>query len=1148
MKLRVLFSLAMVFFFLQGCSSSSSPTDAGTDAGTQDGDGSTTGDDGSAAGDDGSTVGDDDDAGIDDGDAGVDGGDAGIDDGDAGVEDGDAGADSDTDPTAEFTYEPEDLVLEEFTIKVSVSSTIGRVGEEFELEAILNKGEPVGQLVYAWDFGDGQRSIVNPADGAIQAVVFNTPGNYLVSVEASDDDGHVTEAGAYFVVLEADQVFTLGDVDDNGVVELADADLVRDHMAQEVALGLVEAARADIDLDSILSEKDVRLIELAAVNGLAPRYLSAAEGSFGKLLWMTHPELLEPSAQVTIQFDGAEAQVPVRTRPGYATFVVPLELTTPGAITLKLLVGGVEQDSFDFTILAPPVASNPPGDKIVDLMGRIDTAIEVLPDLLTTYLDEIQASDDEKAAVLGMLLVADNSFSAHRESFVEAFLMMEDEGKELFEQIALANDLDEVLDQLTALEIELSELPPPAPPEPGLQDVFSEATVEAICLAHKIVDIAEKVAYINDIAAAVVNLIDFFPLNRLPIVRQVIGFLKGITQSIGAITDVILGVKDYLPKLGEVGIETERDRLIEGQSTLLSPYVQILFDEKLCNKDAAGEIDTLITKLKASLTRRLALMIPTVGAAYRAAGYNIDEMNVVHSLIVQAVGYLAGRIIDALGVDEYLKSLALKICAFISEWHLPLAAESLESTLGEIVDKQWACAAATEGASVITATVDLCGTETQNRTPLTLTCRMCPKGELAVTEDYLYISTADDLSQLEGYTSIAANGYVWIESESIENLHGLECLQFLKPNEYYSSAMMIYRNPLLRSLEGLDNLQEAFYFYGMENPSLEKIDSLRSLREVQIIQFRDNPKLTSFDGLESLETVREEFISSHNSPEKFSLAALTSLQKVGNPEFEGYFFVEEPALENLTGIENLDLTNTNFGLSCDGSEKLTDISAISDVAWGNLFSLYLIGCPGIDFSTMGDLNSVTLIEIEDMAISDCTAFRQLGALRRIDLKGNQHLVSLNGLENIDVSYLHLAGNPVLSDISALSSLGSVSNTFILTDLPALPDFSGLESLASAGNIYVNSFQEMTVFSGMDALVSVNEIFFSMNPELTTISIPALMSGEVTVQLCPKIQRIELAPGSGVGITVCDVALPIAQLCDLYTAGQLTFCRETGSCL
>lgn len=136
----------------------------------------------------------------------------------------------------------------------------------------------------------------SPEDPAGRTITFEAPGEHYVGVTATDEGGAASTAGARVLVLDAEEAYFFGDVNDDQSVDALDVDATEDMVANGSMLDLAALDRADVDLDGRVTEEDLALISGAADAGQdAPRFISTLTGAPTRAVWMIHPELLDPA-------------------------------------------------------------------------------------------------------------------------------------------------------------------------------------------------------------------------------------------------------------------------------------------------------------------------------------------------------------------------------------------------------------------------------------------------------------------------------------------------------------------------------------------------------------------------------------------------------------------------------------------------------------------------------------------------------------------------------------------------------------------------------------------------------------------------------------------------------------------------------------
>jgi hypothetical protein len=613
-----------------------------------------------------------------------------------------------------YALVPPKFVPEKFAIRVTASATIGETGQPFSLDVFTGRGAAEGALTYAWSFDGGEPEAGNPADGPHQVVSFKNAGDYAVSATATDGQGAAATNGVLLRVFEAGAKFTVGDVNGDGQVAQDDVEAAKTHLDGGKLLTLAEFRRAEVDLDRRLRPADLELIQSAVDAGeAAPARLWPAAGSLGAKIRLIHPALLDVTREAEVVFEGAEPLVPVRGLPGYATFVVPPELDQAGTVKLTLKMGQEVAAEFDFEVLPLPAASKEPGARILEALELLEEVLITYPETLDTYFESMKATPKEAAVIQGMMQVARDTFILHRAAFVEVFQSMEPEGRAAFEQIALANGLDEVIAGLKAAKGQLEA--PLLPAWAGAHgiDAGTAATLLGIlCAAYDIADFSAQVAEINEIAAGYLGWFDWWPLNKVPIVGQVINFLNALSNAISAVTDIVGLVADFLPEIGEMKVEVTASALDVGGSLQASAKIKILLGSKLCSAALDALISSLMDQIKDMLSNRLAASIPLASDAFKQYDYDRDKMDAITGLVFDCIGGIVGAVIDALGIQDALKSLATAICdALGGDPWLPLGPDVLSASCGGMNNGAWTCTEACIGDVAIKGKAAPCGKE-----------------------------------------------------------------------------------------------------------------------------------------------------------------------------------------------------------------------------------------------------------------------------------------------------------------------------------------------------------------------------------------------------------------------------------------------------
>jgi hypothetical protein len=610
------------------------------------------------------------------------------------------------------------VALPPFTVLVDgVTSTV--VGGELALAARVGAGDATG-VTWAWTLPAGVTLAPGAsATSATASFLFATAGEYLLGVTATRGSDVVT--GGALVHVHAADPPALGTLTGGPRPTAADVALLAAYLAGQGTLTRAQSLAADLDLDGRVGRSDLELLErAAALTATAPVHVTPLEGATLSTVMVVHAALLDPAASVTVRLvpttagtwdaaclaaqDGkphsAEA-TSSRSRPGYLVFSVPARyhcLTGAETVRVELDVGGTTHVAVNgFRVVPLPAVSDHPGAPVMEAMGRLRLALAALPAAAASYADQVGATQDEKAFMQGTAQRSAEWFTEVYKEFFLAFQQLDAPTRGVWEQLARAQGLDDALEELRALTPGVTFIPGQSVPPP-LSPAQAQAIINAICDFNRVADVASKVADINDTIAGALEYLDWFPLNKAPVVGPAISFLSTASNIVSVITDMIGAVAAYVPALGdEIQVRSAPAALNLAASTTLSAHLEIRVASGLCDNLTGAAVGSLVDSLKDTLARKLASKVPYANRAFKKAKYDRDEMNWAVGKVYDAISWVAGKIIDASGLEGYLENLAKTICEKIQDPSLPVELDSLTAGCGSVNQDAWTCTAPCSG-------------------------------------------------------------------------------------------------------------------------------------------------------------------------------------------------------------------------------------------------------------------------------------------------------------------------------------------------------------------------------------------------------------------------------------------------------------------
>jgi hypothetical protein len=255
-------------------------------------------------------------------------------------------------------------------LSVEAPTTTASVGTPVRLRAKA-RTENTSVTHFEWTFSDGQT-----ARGQDVSVAFRTSGTIVARVIATATDGSNTQAEvAVTIFSSSDPTPALlnlpdvyGDVNRNGRLEISDALLLAQGLNRVLELTPAQRRAADLDVDAKTNNDDLLLLMQALVRN-RPLPSAALKQSIypGTVLPIVSPALLGPDDRISVRVGGALALPPTRIAMGYATLVVPAELSRFGSnVPLEISVNDQVADTIALTV-KPPVAD--PADARADVLA-----------------------------------------------------------------------------------------------------------------------------------------------------------------------------------------------------------------------------------------------------------------------------------------------------------------------------------------------------------------------------------------------------------------------------------------------------------------------------------------------------------------------------------------------------------------------------------------------------------------------------------------------------------------------------------------------------------------------------------------------------------------------------------------------------------
>jgi hypothetical protein len=563
-------------------------------------------------------------------------------------------------------------------VAADVDHTTGVSGTQFTFTGrIVKSNSPVQN--WHWTLSDGRE-----LSGISISVSFPAPGLYGADLMATDQQGNVVHAESGVIVFDPSAQAPpelglpkqIGDIDGDAVITLADAHKVSKHAGRLESLPDAAKPAADVDLDDRVTPDDARLLGQAVAAGAPlPNVLLPSHGAPGVRVNLISPVLLDPTADIEIAVgQSLWVQQPLRLVRGYATFMIPFDVTmsnsiqvTPGPVEVRIISNGVVAKTLTFQVEAPLPLPADPKAEVRKLLDDYVKLLQVNHDAMKQLLDQGLVDGDERELLLAAFTAAHEDAAAKMAKLIA--LLDHPSGGELARLLLIyanANGYQEFRQSLTtllnsgvpAMQSSLRTLSVTAA-APSVDEILS-----VLCAMKTAAGLINKGGTILSwgcdalLVAAVVAVA--VPADG-PIIETAALFTwASVCGTVEATLELGLMLTDFVEKLdANLRFKASTTTPQTGQEVKLTATLEVVGADDLCSFGVGVARDKLIEEVgrravKRLLQKKLALKAITSAIGYLKPQYIID--------LEKRLGGALGKVIDATPVGDALEEFSDKIC------------------------------------------------------------------------------------------------------------------------------------------------------------------------------------------------------------------------------------------------------------------------------------------------------------------------------------------------------------------------------------------------------------------------------------------------------------------------------------------------------
>jgi hypothetical protein len=309
---------------------------------------------------------------------------------------------------------------------------------------------------------------------------------------------------------------------------------------------------------------------------------------------------------------------------------------------------------------------------------------------------------------------------------------------------------------------------------------------------------------------------------------------------------------------------------------------------------------------------------------------------------------------------------------------------------------------------------------------------------------------AFNCSQIIGNLIINDNGAD--AGDFISDLSNLSSLTLIEGN------LTIEQCPLLKNLQGLDNLQTVKGNFVIYNTDLEYLAGLNNLTSVGgNFNIGLNFSLKNLQGLQNLQSIDGNFnVTANNLIPNF--AGLDHLVHIN-----GDFQVENNnGLLNFEGLPYLASVGQNFTIG--GNQVLSNLAGLTSLT---TVSGILFIAANTTLSTLDGLQNLT--SVNTLAVRDNATLNSLMAFEKLTTIHRQ---------------IQIISNPQLANLQGLDLIQRVSFVLEIINNDGLTSLDGLGELQTTDQLFIQNNSTLASLSGLGKLTSVNTLTITDNPLLS----------------------------------------------------------------
>ncbi|WP_298327772.1 fibronectin type III domain-containing protein [uncultured Dokdonia sp.] len=205
-------------------------------------------------------------------------------------------------------------------------------------------------------------------------------------------------------------------------------------------------------------------------------------------------------------------------------------------------------------------------------------------------------------------------------------------------------------------------------------------------------------------------------------------------------------------------------------------------------------------------------------------------------------------------------------------------------------------------------------------------------------------------------------------------------------------------------------------------------------------------------------------------------------------EVTGDLLIKGTQLENLFGLENIELSGNFSVLELTNNIALTETSGLENILRAH--RLIISQNPVLtDITSLASINTIDqdIFMVLNETLTSLNGLQNITSVNEIEITSHDNLTSLNGFpSDSSMSSVSISNNNSLTNLSGISTLISISGLFNVHNNDSLTTLEGIQ-VSNTGTLRITNHSSLIDITSMSSLLTVsNDVAIANNTMLPSL--------------------------------------------------------------